>query len=430
MHSTSPRDSYEDADDDTRAEPVGARRRLERSLHDDQAPSTRLQEAAWPPQELTFAGPPTAEHHSSRQLQQQAHRPVDPTIEAYSRRRGYGDDEICHITLSEPVALEVVAFETESCCDILRVKAAADGAVAAVETAAAEASRGSGGVGGVGTWRDVPTASFDVAADREGASLLGQRTAEPSTAEPITSDGGAHEPDSTRPTHPLWHSYHGERGPPDGMVVTELMWLSDSGVSRSGWALCAAGHRADLSSSTATEWVLHGPAFPWAHVAAASYFPLTCLLASLLIAAASTVVLCMSDGRAATLAGEADEADGAESGRVADGSSASDGGSIGAPMPTSHFEIHSGLGSATSVDTQEWASMPTASPARPVPAHAVYSARALAGVGAMANGGACAGMIVAAARACRHSSHECAPWLPLIWLGVVLSALALCEGLW
>jgi hypothetical protein len=233
--------------------------------------------------------------------------------------------------------------------------------------------------------------------------------------------------------------FAGSHGP-DGVLASEMMWSSDGGLTRSGWAICAAGHASDLTSAPSGGWTMRGPAYPWHVVPATSYFTLTCLLASLLSSLAASLVLCTRGGRAATQpAAEAEgiQLDGAAQldwDAAAGGGPACSSTTTGPASSSATSAVSSAVVAAASAAHSEARASHgdgVASAAHHFGAHwkSVCLARCLAGVGAMANGGAAAGLIVASSRACTTSAHECAPWLPLFWLGVVLCTLAAVRGL-
>jgi len=209
----------------------------------------------------------------------------------------------CSLELAQPVVLEVVHFDTESCCDHLTVIRVGHSA------------------------QDY---------------LEGQ-------------------------------DYSGHDGPA-GEEAIRLDWYSDGGVTRSGWAICAAGHAADLTPG----WVGHvgsfaekGPAYPW-HVLESAWGFATAALASGLLGLFGALLA---------------------AGLVASGKP------LAAPATAG--------GCCRASDAVQRA--------------AIYLLAALGAAGSLVAG---TGLVHASTVACSVSAHHCAPLLPLFWAGGLLCTLA------
>ena len=85
-----------------------------------------------------------------------------------------------------------------------------------------------------------------------------------------------------------WPTTYGGSGidkGPNGIEAVRLGWHSDGGVTASGWAICAAGHAADLTPGWAGgigSFANKGPAYPWHELKSAWGFATTALVSGLL----------------------------------------------------------------------------------------------------------------------------------------------------
>ena len=157
------------------------------------------------------------------------------------KQHGYGDNEWCSVELVRPVVLEVVHFDTEGCCDRLEV-----------------------------------TSTLTERPGDHGDHWQMARYADARYANPGRSGPASYS-----------RTYGGsgiDKGP-NGIEAVRLGWHSDGGVTASGWAICAAGHAADLTPGWAGgigSFANKGPAYPWHELKSAWGFATTALISGLL----------------------------------------------------------------------------------------------------------------------------------------------------
>ena len=157
------------------------------------------------------------------------------------RQHGYGDNERCSVELLRPVVLEVVHFDTEGCCDRLDVT------------------------------------SIQGPDDHAGMHAEGGRYPRPEY-------GGGYAPSGPASYSKTYGGSGIDKGP-NGIEAIRLGWSSDGGVTASGWAICAAGHAADLTPGWAGgigSFADKGPAYPWHELKSAWGFATTALVSGLL----------------------------------------------------------------------------------------------------------------------------------------------------
>ena len=160
-------------------------------------------------------------------------------------QRGYGDNEWCSVELARPVVLEVVHFDTEGCCDRL----------------------------------DVTSPQRPYEHDFDDRYIL--------RSGPVS--------------YTKAYSGSGIDQGPNGVEAIRLGWHSDGGVAASGWAICAAGHAADLTPGWAGgigSFAEKGPAYPWHRLKSAWGFAATALVSGLLgLVAALLAASLVASGR-------------------------------------------------------------------------------------------------------------------------------------